>query len=156
MINFHFLHIVGQLMAWPSSAEAWTAQGPEQNQKNPASRTYIWSLECQTEQHRILGLTNSQFLEMLLHQEPKSCERCVQQDPQWRTSSELFSGVLLFIMARYIHCLFQENESLPNQNPVMFFKTPWAFPVHSNENKISTTSGGWTQSFSCAWTWRQV
>ena len=56
----------------------------------------------------ILGLTNSQFAEMLLRQEPRSCERCAQQadSRQRRTSSKLFSGVPLFIMARYIHCLF--------------------------------------------------
>ena len=72
----------------------------------------------------ILGLTNSQFAEMLLRQEPKSCERCVQQaDSQRRTSSELFSGLPLFIMSRYIYCLFQENESLLNRRRVVFFRT---------------------------------
>ena len=56
----------------------------------------------------ILGLTNTQFAEMFLRQEPRSCERCVQQadSRQRRTSSKLFSGVPLFIMARCIHCLF--------------------------------------------------
>ena len=58
----------------------------------------------------ILRLANCQFAEMLLRQEPKSCERYVQQaDSLRRTSSKLFSGVLLFIMARYIHCLFSRK-----------------------------------------------
>ena len=62
----------------------------------------------------IFGLRNSQFAEMLLRQEPKSCKRCVQQadSRQRRTLSKLFSGVPLFIMARYIHCLFSRKAVL--------------------------------------------
>lgn len=57
----------------------------------------LWNARRETT--GILGLTNSQFAEMLLRQEPKSCERCGQQaDTRQRRTSrrrELFQSTPL-------------------------------------------------------------